>query len=289
MHDNLGSLVPPTPLGASSDWATLRTVAIVAPTYYRRLEGASETEKSYWTDASPPSAEAVSVEHSELRKRLEEHGAWVIDIPPRPDLPLQFNVRDAAFIIDDKLILSRIQREARKAEPAAVADRLAVGFGSATTLALGRIEGGDVLLTPRHVLVGVSRRSDIDGAEELRHILNRRRSVATVPVHPRARHLDMALTVLGKDVLVAHADSLPDGLPRPLSHLRPIFVSDTEFQIAGANILALSPHSVILDQRSDRLASKLESAGLHCIPLHVDQMTKAGGGIRCATLPLYRQ
>jgi N-dimethylarginine dimethylaminohydrolase len=153
---------------------------------------------------------------------------------------------------------------------------------------VGNLEGGDIIVTPTEVLVGLSQRTDLRGALELGALVDPVRTVRPIELADDVLHLDVAMNLLGPDVGIIHRPSIAAPLPASLRAVDWIEVTDEEFQQQGANLLSLGPRKVAFDSRHQRIAAELQSRGFDCLPLDLEEITKVGGGVRCMTLPLRR-
>lgn len=269
-----------------AEWDRLAVVAVVRPEFFTLTEPINHTQRRFFGTANHPSTTALIAQHDRVLRLFAAQGIRVVEISPASDLPFQFNVRDAAVVIGSRLILSRMARVVRSREP----DLLAAALDLQSVLAIssGRIEGGDVIVTPSEVFVGLSERTDEAGHTSLSKLLAGDRVVTPIRLTNSALHLDVALNLLGERLGVIHRPSIFGDLPPSLGDVEWIEVTDEEFAEQAVNVLVLDPRTVMLDARHKRLQAALEAMGLQCFPVELDEITKAGGGVRCMTLPLAR-
>jgi N-dimethylarginine dimethylaminohydrolase len=272
-------------LCVQSEWDRLAVVGVVRPAFFALTEPINHTQQRFYGTVEHPSTTTLLLQHDRILRLFAAQGIRVVEIPPASDLPFQFNVRDAAVVIGSRLILSRMAREVRSREP----DFLAASLGLQPALAIpaGRLEGGDVMVTPSEVFVGLSERTDELGYTSLRGLLAGNR-VTPIRLTGRALHLDVALNLLGVRLGVIHRPSIFGDLPPSLGAVEWIEVTDEEFAEQAVNVMVLDPGTVMLDARHERLQAALKAKGLRCFPVELDEITKVGGGVRCMTLPLAR-
>jgi N-dimethylarginine dimethylaminohydrolase len=269
-----------------TEWDRLAVVAVVRPEFFTLTEPINHTQRRFYGTANHPSTTTLIAQHDRVLRVFAAQGIRVVEISPASDLPFQFNVRDAAVVIGSRLIFSRMARVVRSREP----DMLATALGLQSVLAIsaGRLEGGDVIVTPSEVFVGLSERTDEAGYTSLSGLLAGDRVVTPIRLTSSALHLDVALNLLGQRLGVIHRPSIFGDLPLSLGDVEWIEVTDEEFAEQAVNVLVLDPGTVMLDARHERLQAALEGMGLKCFPVELDEITKAGGGVRCMTLPLAR-
>jgi len=140
----------PTPPFVSGEGAALKAVLVVRPTaaFIRQTPIAGEPA---------PIAERAAEQHAMLEHRLAADGVRVVAIDGQDDRPLATLAGDAAVCFPDGAFLMRPSAVARRGEPTAVEAIL----GREGLPILGRVvapgllDGGDVIVGPETVYVGV--------------------------------------------------------------------------------------------------------------------------------------
>ena len=92
-------------------------------------------------------------------------GVQVEALSPLLAFPDSIFVEDAAFVLPEGAILLRPGAPSRAGEAAAIAPDIERHFGAVERVELGMIDGGDILILPDAILVGLSARTDREGAE----------------------------------------------------------------------------------------------------------------------------
>ncbi len=284
--EKVGLMAVPRVLRVEAEWDRLTVVAVVRPECFVVDEPINSTQRRFYGTEDQPSASLLADQLARVVRVRAAAGVPVVDIEPTPDLPFQFNVRDAAVVIGSRLVLGRMARAARVSEPAVLG--AALDAESVVTLAAGQLEGGDIAVTPDEVFVGLGERTDERGYASLRDLLNGTRQVTPIRLAAGVLHLDLAANLLSPDVGVLHRPSIAGDLPKSLREVEWIEVTDDEFIEQAANILVLERGMVMLDARHQRLQNALVIRGFRCITVQLDEITKVGGGVRCMTLPLVR-
>src|SRR5436190_2572431 len=161
-------------------------------------------------------ARAVA-EHEEYEEALRSLGCRVERLPDAPERPDSVFVEDAAVVFDRIAVIARPGAASRRPEVDAVAAALAPHRPLAFIVAPGSLDGGDVLVTPGKVFVGISGRTNEDGVRQLAAILGPRGfEVVGVPV-TGCLHLKSAATACflppnrderegGRTVLIVNPD-----------------------------------------------------------------------------------
>src|SRR5882757_2172879 len=118
-----------------------------------------------------PLFDAIGREHAEYVRALEECGLAVETLPTIEDYPDSIFVEDPALVFSDGAIVLRPGAQTRLGEVAQIEPVLSRRFERVLRLETGFADGGDMLLTPRGMFIGLSKRTDHAGATELRGLL----------------------------------------------------------------------------------------------------------------------
>lgn len=159
------------------------------------------------------------------------------------------------------------------------------GFGPSAFL-----EGGDVLVFDKRVLVGISgNASNREGVAWLRKQLGPSYAIETVPLKENFLHLDVALCTPRPGLAVVCKSAFPDGLPSMLNDWDLIEVDeDDALKSLACNALVLDHTSIIVVDKPSYVAERLEEAGQTVYRMPFDRITPLGGGFRCWHHPLIR-
>jgi N-dimethylarginine dimethylaminohydrolase len=257
----------------------------VRPQFFAVVKPVNVTQERFYGTAEQPSREIVVAQHDAIRQGLVAEGVRVVDVPPDPRFPLQFNVRDAAAVVGTRVVLGRMARSIRVGEPEVVEAQLPDGTRAPEA---GFLEGGDIIVTPSEIVVGLSMRTDNVGVRALQELVGPSRRVRPIELARDVLHLDVAMGLVGPRTGLIHRASIAGELPSSLSAVDWIDVTDEEAAEQGTNVLSLGPRRIAHDRRHSRIAAELRSRGFECVPFDLDELTKVGGGLRCMTLPLRR-
>ncbi len=153
------------PEGEAMSAATNFTHAIV------RAPSASVTDGLRAVDSGTPDPSQFAADHAAYVAALQAAGAEVIALPALEDFPDSVFVEDAALCLPNGAVVMRPGAPSRLGEAAAMAPTLRYVYGQVETVEDGFIEGGDILVTDREILVGLSARTDAMGVAALRAIV----------------------------------------------------------------------------------------------------------------------
>ncbi len=229
-------------------------------------------------DRTPIDVERASAQHRAYEGLLEELGCRLVRPAPEPDLPDAVFVEDTAVVLDELAVITRPGAASRRAETASVASALAahrevVAIGEPATL-----DGGDVLVVGRRVVVGRSTRTNRDGFEALRAILGPRGYTVAAADVGGCLHLKSAITRVGEDTMLLNPEWV-DRAAFPGAR----FVETHPEEPAAANALLVGA-TVVFPEAFPRTRERLERAGIGIAPVDASELAKAEGGVTCCSL-----
>ena len=197
-----------------------------------------------------------------------------------------------AFVVADIVFVTRPERSDRRREIEGI-DHLLARCAKVVRIEAGTIEGGDVIVLPQWVLVGLGEKTDMAATDALTGELEARdidRQV--VPLHlalSSVVHLDCVFNPVSPDVALVYPPALAD---ETLGWLRRRFdlieVTLDETTALQVNTVNLDARTVVMAPGSDRLAEQLARRGLEVLITAYDEVKKGYGAFRCTTLPLRR-
>ena len=227
-----------------------------------------------------PDARLLLHQHAAYVETLHGLGLEVEVLEPLPGHPDAYFVEDPALVFPELAVVTRPGTQARRGEAAALEPVLAGRRPLARIEAPGTLEGGDVLVAGRTVLVGLSERTSAEGAAQLARILAPHGyAVVTVPV-AAGLHFKSSVGHLGGDTLLV----APAFAGRPeLAGFRQLRVDPAEAY--AANTLWING-SLLMPAGHPRTRALLEPLGLPIATLDVSEIRKMDRGLTCLSLRL---
>jgi dimethylargininase len=226
-----------------------------------------------------PVFEGVVVEHQAYVAALRAAGVEVIVLDALEQFPDSIFVEDPALVFGEAAILLRPGAPSRAAEARELAATLEARFPRVLRLGEGCADGGDILVTPGRVLIGLSARTDAAGATALRALLasiGRDSEVADVP--RGTLHLKSDCSLLDAETVLATRELAASGV---LKGLRTLVVPPDER--GAANALRVND-VVFVRQDCPRTRDMLVNRGLNVVPLPVVEIAKIDAGLSCMSL-----
>jgi dimethylargininase len=216
----------------------------------------------------------------DYRRLLSDLGVRVISLPPEPELPDAVFVEDTAVITDEVAVITAMGAAARRHEVQTISKLLSEYRPLAHINGSGTLEGGDVVRAGRTVFVGLSTRTNAEGAEQLRRILEPHGyAVKPVEVHG-CLHLSTGCAHLGRNTILVNREWV-DVSPFEGFDLIDVLPSEPW----GANALRVGDH-VIIAASCPLTAERVRARGFRVHAVDISELEKAEGGLTCMSLIL---
>jgi dimethylargininase len=232
----------------------------------------------------PPDLSLAREQHARYCEALEVCGLQVTLLAPDPQYPDGTFVEDTAILTDRGAILARPGAPSRTGEVAAMGDALRLIFADlAQITAPGTVDGGDICQVDEHFLIGVSARTNEQGAEQLVARLrswNYSASIIDIRANPELLHLKTGIAYLGDGVGVKGPGvGLIEREGAPFREV--IVVSAAEAY--AANCVRIND-AVLLAAGYPQLAGILQRKGYKLLTLQMSEFRKMDGGLSCLSL-----
>jgi dimethylargininase len=217
-------------------------------------------------------------QHREYCRTLQQLGAQVISLGVSPNAPDSVFIEDTAVVLDELAVLASMGNPARRDEPPAVEPVLR-RYRDVERIELpATLEGGDVLVAGRMLLVGLSSRTNAAGITALEEVVQRHGfRVTTVSVRG-CLHLKTACTLLPDGTLLVNAGWLDIA---DLGDFELIPVPSNEPW--AANTLTVNG-TVVLAAEYERTGDLIRKRGFRVQDVPLSEFAKAEGGATCLSL-----
>lgn len=217
-------------------------------------------------------------QHQTYIKTLESLGLDVIVLEAEPNYPDAYFVEDVAVVTPDVAVITNPGAKARKGEENSVEPVLAQFRPTIRIDAPGTVDGGDVLMVGRHFFIGISERTNLEGATQLGQILEHHGNSWTPVEVAAGLHLKSSVNHVGNGILLVSDNFAKQ---KELDGYTKIIVPKNETD--AANTLWINDH-LIIPQGFPATKKRLEGTGLPIIELDVSEAQKMDGGLTCMSL-----
>jgi dimethylargininase len=227
-----------------------------------------------------PSYDGVVAEHGAYVAALRDLGLAVDVLAPLEDYPDSVFVEDPALVFPEGAILLRPGAPTRAGERDDMRRALVRHFGRLSELGDGEhADGGDVLVTPGTVFIGLSQRTNAAGADALAaHLRALGRAARVVATPAGTLHLKTACALLSQDTILATPAMAASGI---FSGFRLVLTPDGED--GAANALRLRD-VVLVNDSWPRTIELLLRQGFCVRALVLREIAKLDAGLSCMSL-----
>jgi dimethylargininase len=230
----------------------------------------------------PPDYERALGQHEQYCEALERCGLALTRLAADERYPDSTFVEDTAVLIERCAVLARPGATSRQGEVMSVERALASFYEVFHVIASpGTLDGGDVCEAGERFFIGISERTNEEGARQLASILAGEGyvpSLVDIRGVPGILHLKSGVAYLGDDRFVV-IDALSDHCVFRGAEV--VRVDPAESY--AANCLRIGPH-ILLASGYPRLEERLCRLGCSVITLDVGEFRKMDGGLSCLSL-----
>ena len=213
---------------------------------------------------------------------LQRCGLELTILEADPDHPDSTFVEDAAVLTSARAIFTRPGARSREGEVARIRPEVEPHFKTVSEIiAPGTLDGGDICEAGNHFFIGISQRTNPEGARQLAKILESDgHTTATVDIRGMTNilHLKSGTAYLGENVVVV-MEAMAE---RPeFSAYECIRVIPGETY--AANCVRVNDH-VLMPAGFPVLQAELQRRRYRVIPLAMSEFQKMDGGLSCLSL-----
>jgi dimethylargininase len=227
-----------------------------------------------------PDYEKACDQHDRYVGALERCGLKVTALDGDERYPDSVFVEDTAVVTDRCAIIANPGAAGRRGEVHEVEEVLSGLYENVERIVgPGTLDGGDVLQVGDHFYVGLTRRTNREGAEQLSALLRGYGFDASFVKLRRFLHLKTGIAYLGGDLVVAGELVAND----EFESFDKVFVTPEEEYCA--NCIRINDH-VLVAGGCKKTKEKIVERGYEVIELEMSEFRKVDGGLSCLSLRL---
>ncbi|MBL9053481.1 MAG: dimethylarginine dimethylaminohydrolase [Tabrizicola sp.] len=232
-------------------------------------------------DTGTPDLALMQAHHDAYIATLRATGAKVVELPALEAYPDSVFVEDTALCLPQGAVIMRPGAPSRLGEAAEMAPHLRALYTSVVEItgADSFIEGGDILVTEREVLVGRSARTNAAGIAELtRLVAPWGHKVREVHTPPGVLHFKTDCSLLDAETVLSTTRLSASGC---FDGYRVIDIPDGEE--AAANTIRFND-VVLMPEGFPKTRDRLLTAGFQVREIGNSECAKLDGGMSCLSL-----
>ena len=233
-------------------------------------------------DIGSPDYDQMICDHNDYVEALVSAGVKVISLKPLDKFPDGQFVEDTALCLPEAVILMRPGAPSRLGEVCEIEPQLRDLFKAVYEIEKpGHIEGGDILVTGKEILVGRSARTNENGVSQLSDIVTPLGYVMReVFTPPEILHFKTDCSLLGPDEILSTKRLQASGC---FDGYKVVNVADGEE--AAANAIRVNDY-VIMPAGFPQTKAVLEDHGYKVKVINNTECAKLDGGMSCLSLRL---
>lgn len=226
-----------------------------------------------------PDHDLALAQHADYIRALETCGLQVTVLPAEEAFPDSTFVEDAALVTQRCAVVTRPGAPTRRHETDSIRPALGKFYTEIETIeAPGTLDAGDVMMVGEHFYIGLSERTNLEGARQLVTILEKYAMRGSVIELNEVLHLKTGVNYLENNKLLACGEFLE----------RPEFqgfevLQVTQEEAYAANSLWVNG-TVLVPAGHPKTLSMISAAGYQTIDVDVSEFQKLDGGLSCLSL-----
>lgn len=237
------------------------------------IDGLSEAEMGL------PDYDKALIQHDDYIAALKECGLEVMELPAIEEFPDSCFVEDVALMTPHCAILTNPGAESRRGEVSHIEEAVRAHYDVVEHITSpGFVEAGDIMMVEDHYYIGLSERTNEEGANQLIAALEKYGMSGSVVQMSEMLHLKTGLGYLEDNNLVACGE----------------FLTKAEFQ--KYNLIEIDPSdsysansvwingTVLVPKGYENTVKAVEKLGYNVREVDVSEYQKLDGGLSCLSL-----
>lgn len=226
-----------------------------------------------------PDYQLALEQHQKYVEALEQCGLEVTVLPPDPDFPDSVFVEDTALLTPECAVITHPGAPSRRGEVVRIENVLSQHFRKIEAIrSPGTVDAGDILDTGTHCYIGLSNRTNKDGAMQLIRILENYGMAGSAIPLTHVLHLKSGVSYLGDNRLIVSGEFIDRSEFR---HFRRLRIEDEESY--AANLIRVNDR-IIMPRGYPESKQMIEGAGYCIIEVELSEFRKMDGGVSCLSL-----
>jgi len=230
-------------------------------------------------NAGMPDFDLAVEQHNQYIKALISCGLTVTILDANENFPDSCFIEDIAICTPKMAVIANPGAESRNAEKYTIKPVLEEFYKTIYQIEFpGTLDGGDVMMVDNHYYIGISERTNANGADQLISFLTQNgMSGSKVPLNEML-HLKTGLSYLENNNLLITGEFVKND---EFKKFNPIFVSESEAY--AANSLWIN-NTVLVPENYPETRKKIENLGYQVIEVNTSEFRKLDGGLSCLSL-----
>ena len=241
----------------------------------------SSAMSSYFGTKIPDPEEALG-SHNAYITALRAHGTEVTVLPELPKFPDSCFVEDTAVMVDTKAIIPNMGHPSREGEQQAVIDHMS-NFTEIIRMPKGaKLDGGDVVFFDDKYLVGISTRTNKEGAEFISTFIKEDGyDVELINVPDTTLHLTTVCSSPREGTIIAAEGHLKEN---QISHFAEEIIWIPNNETYASNTIGYSNDRLIIAGGFPKTKNILQNEGFRLMSVDMNPIMQADGSLTCLSV-----
>ena len=230
-------------------------------------------------DLGLPNYDNAIIQHTAYIEALKSCGVEVNVLEPCEQYPDSTFIEDVALVTPECVIITRPGAPTRRDEVSQIDSVLRKEFMNIEYIeAPGTIEAGDIMMVGSHYYIGLSDRTNVDGAEQAIKLLQKYGLTGSTVELNDVLHLKTGLSYLENNKLVVCGEFLSNPIFENYD-----FIEIPQEESYAANCIWVNEF-VIIPSGYPISKGRILDAGFQIIEVDVSEFKKLDGGLSCLSL-----
>lgn len=225
-----------------------------------------------------PVFDLASKQHSDYINVLKSCGVEVRILEADEEYPDSCFVEDPAVVTKEFAIITNPGARSRNGEKEIIRQGLKHYYDSYEYIDKGTLEGGDVMLIDKHFYVGLSKRTNEDGAKSLIAIVKKYGYTGEIVKLKAMFHLKSGVNYIGDNTLLLAGEFITD---QRFDTFKKLEIDKKEMY--AANCIRINEY-VIVPKNFPKTKLQLLEAGFKIKEVAMTEFEKIDGGLSCLSL-----
>ncbi|WP_203247469.1 dimethylarginine dimethylaminohydrolase family protein [Sporosarcina beigongshangi] len=231
------------------------------------------------SDLGTPVFDKLLEQHTNYIEALKKCGVTVTHLPASEEFPDSTFVEDAAVLTPNFAVITNPGADSRNGEIIEIESALKSFYNKFYYItAPGTLDGGDILQAEDRFYIGISERTNEQGALQLKELLEKEGFEATIIPLKEFFHLKTGIAYLGDNRMVVAGEFVDH--PAFERYDKIVIGKEDEY---SANCIRINDY-VILPAGYEATKRKFNEAGYQTIELDMSEVQKHDGGLSCLSL-----
>lgn len=218
-------------------------------------------------------------QHDQYIKTLERCGLNVYVLQEDENFPDSVFVEDTAIVTKDFAVVTRPGTKSREGEATEMLKILKQSFKQIEFIEEpGSLDGGDIMKTENHFYIGLSGRTNPEGARQLSAIVSKYGYSASTINLSSVLHLKTGISYLEHNILLASGEFLIK------SELKKFRILEVPVEEAYASNSLWINGTIIVPSGFPKVAAMIKETGFPILEADTSEFRKLDGGLSCLSL-----